>query len=76
MPLREEVLVAVDKAATNGNDAATGESRGTKLGSINGGDTTDEGIFSGGLSFTYGDIMSTIFHLAILLCLLPVMINE
>ena len=43
--------MVVDKAATDGNDAAAGESGGTKLGSGNGGDggdATDGGIASGG----------------------------
>ena len=49
--VREEVPVVVDKAVTDGNDAATGDSGGAKDGSGNVGDAMDGGIFSGGLSF-------------------------
>ena len=51
MPVREEVPVVVDNAATDDNDAAAGGSGGPKSGSGNGGDATDGEIFLGGLSF-------------------------
>jgi hypothetical protein len=54
VPVRVEVPVVVEKAATDANDATAGDSGGPKSGSGNGGDggdATDRGIALGELSF-------------------------
>ena len=61
---------------TNVSVLVSWDSGGAKDGSDNGGDTMNGRIFSGGFPLTHGDSLSTISPLAILLCLLPVMVDD